>query len=334
MNILFTCAGRRNYLIDYFKSIKDVRTFACDTSIYAPALYTADEYFIVPDVFDVNYIAILLDEAIARNIDAIIPLNDLELPIMSGHLKTFKDKGIELIVSDNEVVDICFDKYKTSTFTESLSIGKITTFFKVEDAIRHKNIHTDCNFVIKPRWGFASFCVEYPQNNEELIYLVKIMKNKLMDSCLSRISNIDFERCVLIQRKLSGQEYGIDVVNNLKGDYEATLIRKKIAMRAGETDKATTVHENRLNKIGEEIGRKLKHIGNLDCDLIIENNKFYLLDMNPRFGGGYPFIHEAGANIPLALVEWLKGNQTPDNCLNYKDGVISSKVDKIVRMGQ
>ena len=73
MNILFTCAGRRNYLLDYFKAIDDVRVIACDASKYAPALYIADEYFIVPDVYDLNYISILLSQAKERNINAIIP---------------------------------------------------------------------------------------------------------------------------------------------------------------------------------------------------------------------------------------------------------------------
>jgi carbamoyl-phosphate synthase large subunit len=124
----------------------------------------------------------------------------------------------------------------------------------------------------------------------------------------------------------------MDVINNLDSKYEATLIRKKIAMRAGETEKAETIYDERLNKIGKEIGNNLKHTGILDSDLIIENGNIYLLEMNARFGGGYPFMHFAGANFPLALVEWLKGNKTPENCFKYKDGSISAKVDKLIAL--
>ncbi len=144
----------------------------------------------------------------------------------------------------------------------------------------------------------------------------------------------DPEKCFLIQKKLTGQEYGMDVINNLQGEHEAVLLRRKIQMRAGETDKAETIFDPRLKMIGEEIGRELKHIGNLDCDLIIENENIYLLEMNPRFGGGYPFMHFAGANLPLAIVGWLKGNNTPAGCFDYPEGCISAKVDVIVGLNR
>ncbi len=80
----------------------------------------------------------------------------------------------------------------------------------------------------------------------------------------------------------------------------------------------------------KKLAGNLKLIGNLDCDLIVENEDIYLLEMNPRFGGGYPFMHFAGANLPLAITEWLKGNKTPAGCFEYLDRCISAKVDYIV----
>ena len=332
MNLLFTCAGRRNYLLKYFKEIKDTKIFACDVSIYAPALYAADEYFIVPEVYDNNYITILLQEAKKRHIDAVFPLNDLELPVLATNKSKFAAEGITVIVPDKEVVDLCFDKLQIKSFAENLTVKSIPTFLIIEDALNYQTLNPGCRFVIKPRWGSASFGIEYPENNEELISLYPMAKKKLEKSFLNFINSGDLEHSILIQRKLSGQEYGLDVVNNLNAEYVATFIRRKIAMRSGETDKAETVYDDRLFKIGEEIGKKLKHIGILDCDLFLENDNIYLLEMNPRFGGGYPFIQFAGANLPLALVEWLKGNKTPPGCFDYKDACISAKVDEIVSM--
>jgi len=332
MNILFTCAGRRNYLLKFFKSVQGVKTFACDSSVYAPALYEADDYFIVPDVYDRNYINFLFKEAILRRISAIIPLNDLELPVLAKNKKKFEAGGIKILVSDLKVINTCFDKYKTISFSANLNVCKIPTFLKPEDAIMYQSNNPDCSFVIKPRWGTASIGIFYPKNKDELFFLFNYNKDRISQTFLNKISSTDYENCILIQKRIIGQEYGIDIINNLDARYEATLIRKKISMRSGETDKAETLHDGRLKTLGKEIAGKLKHIGILDCDVIIANGSIYLLEMNPRFGGGYPFMHSAGVNLPYALTEWIRGNITPPGCFNYHDNYISAKVDNILRI--
>lgn len=334
MHILFTCSGRRNYLLDYFREIEGVGVISCDASPFAPSLYYSDDHFIVPEVYEPDYVDVLLEEAKKRKIQAIIPLNDLELPIMAEHKHRFEEKNIRVIVSSKQVVDLCFDKLATVTFAQHLPdpVKGIPTFFHTDDAIRYQRQNPGYGLIIKPRWGTASIGIEYPESEEELVYLFKQVKRKVMSSFLSKISSTDIENCVLIQKRIEGQEYGMDVINNLDGLHEGTLVRRKIAMRAGETDKAEMVHDERLFSLGRIIGQKLRHIGNLDCDLFIENNAVYLLEMNPRFGGGYPFSHEAGANLPQALIEWLSGNPTPPGSFQYKDRYFVAKVDKLVTM--
>lgn len=103
-------------------------------------------------------------------------------------------------------------------------------------------------------------------------------------------------------------------------------------MRAGETDKAISVIDERFNQIGKIIGENLKHIGNLDCDVFEHNGDLYVLELNPRFGGGYPFSHEAGCNTVKAYVEWLKGNSKFSQFSNYKEGLMFSKCDRMLRV--
>ncbi len=330
MNILFTCAGRRNYLLDFFKSIKGVKVFACDISVYAPALHTAHESFIVPDVYNNEYITILLSESKKRDINAIIPLNDLELPILAKSKCLFDKIGIKVIVSDLDVINICFDKIRTVDFSESISVTKIPTFTDINEAFAFKKENNDCSFIIKPRWGTASIGIASAQDLIQLEYQYNLIKSNLTNTLLNKISSSDSGRSVIIQKMISGIEYGIDVINDLNGSYVTTLIRKKLAMRAGETDKAVTVHDNRINKIGEEIGQRLKHIGLLDCDIFVEDNNIFLLEMNPRIGGGYPFSHIAGANYPVALINWLKGHTAPSGCFDYKSDFFSAKADNII----
>jgi carbamoyl-phosphate synthase large subunit len=330
MNILFTCAGRRHYLLGYFKAIKNVKVVACDTSIYAPALYNAHEFFIVPEVSDKDYIDILLKEAKDRKIDAIIPLNDIELPILADYKTRFINEGIVVVISTLEVIDYCFDKLKSSSFSERLGIKSVPTFNNLENALEYLRMSPTSKFVIKPRWGTASIGVEYPQDSEELITRFNLLRRKISTTFPDIKCNSDHENCILIQKKIEGEEYGLDVVNNLNGDYIATLARRKIAMRSGETDKAETVSDENLSKLGANIGINLRHIGMLDCDVIIENKDIYIIDMNPRFGGGYPFMHFSGANVPLALVEWLKGNTVDSTIFKYQIGMSLAKTDIII----
>ena len=135
---------------------------------------------------------------------------------------------------------------------------------------------------------------------------------------------------------IDGQEYGLDIINDLEGNYQSTIVKKKIAMRSGETDCAMTVNMKKLTQIGEKLSVVLNHVGNLDCDLFINNKEeIYVLEMNARFGGGYPFSHLAGVNLPKAIIKWLR-NETVDvdKLLTAQPNVIGQKDIEIVELKQ
>ena len=49
------------------------------------------------------------------------------------------------------------------------------------------------------------------------------------------------------------------------------------------------------------------------------------MELNPRFGGGYPFSHAAGANVPSALIAWRRGLAPKPEWLRVRPGVLSAK---------
>ena len=81
MNILFTCAGRRTYLLKYFKENLGVgdKIIATDMQLSAPALQAADIKIQVPSVYAPEYIDITLGICKEHKVDALLCLNDLEL---------------------------------------------------------------------------------------------------------------------------------------------------------------------------------------------------------------------------------------------------------------
>lgn len=334
MNILFTCAGRRNYLLQYFREALhgEGKIVAADASPDAPALQEADTGFVAPPVEDGNYIDAILGICKSNDIRMLISLNDLELPVLSHSREEFLKIGTLPVVSDKRVIDICFDKWATMKFIDSLGYKSPATFLTLTEA--YSAIDTgglQFPIYIKPRWGTASIGITIVNDKKELELGYEYVRYLIGKSMIAQISNTDPDHTLLIQQKLNGLEYGLDIVNDLKGNNAAVFVKKKLGMRAGETDRAVTVRDERIEHVGETIGRKLMHIGNLDCDLFLDNGDIYILELNPRFGGGYPFSHVAGSDVPSALIAWALGNPVKKGWLSVTPGIQSAKCDRLVR---
>ena len=335
MNILFTCAGRRNYLINYFKeALKGTgKIYATDIQMTAPALIDADVAIQVPSIYNTDYISSLKKIIVENSINAIISLNDLELPILAAHRKILERSGAKLIVSNERVIDISFDKKKTADFITSIGLNTPLTYTSFDVAcskIRSKELRFP--LVIKPRWGSASIGIDFPENLEEFDIAYKLQTIRLKRTILAEASKEDINNAMLIQEKISGKEFGMDILNDFNGNYVGTFVREKLSMRAGETDKAISVIDPRFEEIGRIIGQNLKHIGNLDCDVFLSDDRLYVLELNPRFGGGYPFSHLAGVNIPAIYIEWLKGGTDIKKYIDYKAGIMFSKCDRLINV--
>lgn len=336
MNILFTCAGRRNYLINYFKEALKKETgkvFATDMQLTAPALVDADVAIQVPAIYSPDYIPSLLKIIEENKIDGVISLNDLELPILSEAKSEIEALGAKVIVSDGQAIKIAFDKWETVKFLENNGLKSPKTFIDfraAKKAIASGELHFP--LVIKPRWGSASIGIDFPEDMEELELAYTLQTIRLKRTILAEASKEDIDHAILIQEKIPGNEYGMDVLNDFEGNYVGTYVRQKLQMRSGETDKAISVIDERFEKIGQTIGQNLKHIGNLDCDVFEHNGELYVLELNPRFGGGYPFSHEAGNNTAAIYIEWLKGNKDISQHSDYREGIMFSKCDRLLKV--
>lgn len=332
MNILFTCAGRRTYLLKYFREnmSEGDKIIATDMQLSAPALQAADIKLQVPAVYDPQYIDITLDICRKYSVDALLCLNDLELPILAENKARFDEIGVRVIVSDPQVIDICFDKYKTAQWVESIGLNAPKTYVTIASA-KEALAKGEVAFPLfmKPRWGSGSIGLETIEDMEELEIYYHLLMKKIKKTILATASVGD--EYIMIQEKLTGKEFGLDVMNDLKGNNVAVSVKQKLAMRAGETDKATTVDLPEVREMGTAIGRNLKHIGNLDVDIMQRANGDYcVLELNPRFGGGYPFSYEAGVNMPLAIIKWLKGETVDTAILQSKYGKTFAKNDYLV----
>jgi carbamoyl-phosphate synthase large subunit len=333
MNVLLTCVGRRSYTVEVFKqAVGDhSRVLACDSSPDAPALQKADKAFIVPRIDHGDYIDALLAICDDHQIGLLVPALEPELLLLATHRARFLAIGTVPLVSTPEIVATCYDKLATSRFLSNCGLGIPYTFDSL-DAARAALSRREITFplVVKPRWGVSSIGMQFPEDDEELELSYQLTKKQIERSFLAEISATDSQRNILIQERLPGEEYGMDVINDLNGNYVCTFIKRKTRMWAGQTDRAVTVRNDRLEMIGQLIGEKLGQIGILDCDAFVTEHGCYVIDINPRIGGGYPFSHIAGANLPAALIAWANGQQPDAAWFRIRPNVAASRRDTLV----
>lgn len=335
MNILLTSVGRRSYLVNYFKEALKGRglVHAANSSSLSPAFLCADKCVVTPIIYSDDYIPFLKDYCIKNDINAVISLFDVDLPVLALHRDEFMQLGVNVIVADKDKVDICNDKWRTYLFLRENGFAVPKTFVSLAEAEKaFKSGELSFPVMVKPRWGMGSLAIFEAENIEELRVFYDKSKRNIMRSYLKFEAAQEEKACVLIQEKICGQEYGMDVINDLEGNYMHTVVKKKHAMRSGETDCAVTVDDENMRNIGKQLSLLLKHRGNLDVDVLMKKDVPYVLEMNARFGGGYPFSHMAGVNLPQAIVNWLAGENVPEEMLREETGVCAHKDISLVRM--
>lgn len=335
MNVLITSAGRRNYLVEYFKAALGGAglVMAADASPHASALYAADRRFLVPAADEDGHTDALLDVCAANEVALLVSVNDMELPALAASKALFATIGTHVLVSDPGVIRICHDKLLTAEFLATHGVESPRTVASAEEArslVATGELHFP--LAVKPRFGSASVGFEIVDDDVELSAALTVADARARRSQAQVPARPGVSR-VVVQELLVGSEYGLDVLSDLQGRYVATAVKRKLSMRAGETDRAVTVSDDRLETVGATIGRALHSVGVLDCDLIVSDDRACVIDMNPRFGGGYPFSHVAGINMPAAILAWLRG-ETPDpRWFRYRPDVASAKYDMLMPIG-
>jgi len=333
MNVLLTCAGRRTPVVSAFKDALrgEGRVLACDASWEAPALQQADRAFLVPRVDGAGYVGALLAICERERVSVMIPALEPELPLLAEHRARFLRIGTLPLLSSSEVIARCQDKLEAARFLQSCGLRAPRSFVSLE-AVRQALANGEVSFplVIKPRWGVSSIGLQVVADGAELELAFHLLRRQLPRTALARASAADPERCILVQEHLSGDEYGLDVVNDLQRRYVCTFVKRKLRMRGGQTDRAVTVRDARLEAVGRVLGEKLGHVGLLDCDAFATGDGVCVIDLNPRIGGGYPFSHAAGANFPAALLAWMKGRRADPRWLRLEPGVTAARSEQLL----
>ena len=318
MNVLLSCAGRRSYLVDWFRAAvaPGGRVVAVNSIAESTAMAAADEAYVSPPLADAGYVEFLLDVCRREDVGLIVPVFDLELPVLAAAGDRFRADGVVVAVSSVGVIDACQDKLATADIAARAGLAGAPATLDPAEAVGWLADGVGQVFV-KPRRGTGSILTWSTDDPTEVAVLQRKVRRDLAATYL------DGE--AIVQAGLSGIEHGLTVVNDFDGRIHAVLANRKRAMRAGETDVAETVADERLDAAGRALGETLRHVGALDVDVFVDGDVVTVLDLNPRIGGNYPFSHLAGADLPAAYVEWANGEVAPPKRFLVRPGVVGLK---------
>ena len=290
-NILITSVGRRVSLVRLFKkAFKDLNinglVYAVDMDMHAPALYVADKFQIVKRVTESGYVEQLCDICEENKINLIIPTIDTELYILSQNTSLFNEKGVKLLVCNDNVNEICKDKRNTESFFNDNNIPT-PTLYDLNEA--QKLVDNDYPLILKPAQGSSSIGVTKIKNLNELLFF------------------FDYIDDAIIQDYIKGDEYTIDILVDFDGKVRCAVPRLRMETRAGEVSKAITINNPTIIDWSYKIAKALKgSVGCITIQCIKDNNEaLKFIEINPRFGGGFPLAAEAGANFPRWILQML-----------------------------
>lgn len=322
-NLLISCAGRRSYLVEYFQEALAGagKVVAANLIADAPAMLVADEAVIVPASHEPDYVPRLLEICREHKISMLLSAHDLDTVCLAGHKREFEAIGVVPVIADPEFARIAYDKYLTIDFLTEHGFANCPAALDLDRALEMLVVG-DMRYpvIVKPRTGFGSIGLSIAHDEQDLRNAFRQLRRTIQQTPIIHSEGYRLQDSIMIQQFVSGQEYGIDVVNDLNGKLAAVFVEKKLGMRSGETDKAVIVADKLLQELGENIGRASKHPGVLDLDVIVSDGVAYVLEMNARFGGHYPFAHLAGANVPAALIAWAEGREVNPDWLTVEPG--------------
>lgn len=315
MNILILSAGTRNKIVQYFvKTLNGQgKVIATDMSNLAPAIYDADKFYIVPKMTDPTYLDVILKICKEENISGVLSLIDPELSLLAKNKDKFNEIGTTVIGSSYDLCELSLDKFKMFEWLTNHGYNCAKSYMDKEkfyEDVINENITYPV--FVKPARGSASIAISkvYDKETVELLFA--------------------HDEGLMIQEFLNGQEIGADVyIDMISGEVISIFTKKKLKMRAGETDKAVSFKDDKLFDLIKKFVSKAGYRGQIDIDIFDIDGEYYISEVNPRFGGGYPHAYESGCDHMKLIENNLEGNINKSAIGTYKSDIYMMKYNEI-----
>ena len=317
MNILLLSSGTRNKIVQYFKKTLagNGNVICTDMSNLAPSIYEADRFYTVPRITAPGYLDVILDICQKEKIDGVLSLIDPELSLLAENKDKFEAVGTAVIGSSYELCEMSLDKFQMYNWLTEHGYKCARSYMDKEEFFADVEAgKAKYPIFVKPVRGSASIAISkvYDKETVELLFA--------------------HSDGLMIQEFLDGQEIGADVyIDMISNEVISIFTKKKILMRAGETDKAESFKDEKLFELIKRFVSEAGYNGQIDIDIFDVNGEYYISEVNPRFGGGYPHAYESGADHMKMIVNNLEGKA--NECVigeNYEVGTYMMKYNDVM----
>lgn len=306
---LLSSAGRRGSLVKLLQEqpLRGVqsRVVTTDASLLSAAGRLADHFEQVPQVRDPEFISRTLEIAAKHDVGVIIPTIDPEIEVYANQRGAFAQRGIDVWVSTPEVARLGWDKWALYEWLRKRGLPTVDTFevSNLPEGVLRGPV------VAKPRSGSSGIGV-------------------VIADSVDVLGIDDLDESYIVQSKAPGFEVTIDFAVGRDGRVLGIVPRRRIEVRGGEVSKGVTVDYPAVIEVARSVATQLPGAyGALNVQVFYEpaSGEINIIEINPRFGGGYPLAHLAGANFFSALLRDGRGEHVDE--LRWEAGTLLLRYD-------
>jgi carbamoyl-phosphate synthase large subunit len=299
--VLLTCAGQRVDIVRAFRDAGAV-ALAADADPLAPALYHADRQAIVPRIADPGYVPALAALVREHDVRLLVPLNDLDHPVLSRAREKLEPTLV--LLPDADVCDRMSDKLEAHRFFAERGIASPRSWAP-------ENPPGDARYplLVKARQGFGSRHIYRADDPEQLDFFLRY----------TTVPSFVQERC-------RGEEFSIDVFSDMDGRCLNAIPRTMLLSKGGESIKGASIQDRELIEYGRDVAETvgIKGPANIQC-FREPDGSLPVTDVNTRFGGGFPLPLAAGSRYPELALALARGESPEPRLGEFEEGVFMTR---------
>nr|WP_228530833.1 MULTISPECIES: ATP-grasp domain-containing protein [Myxococcaceae] len=276
------------------------------------AFHAADRGFVVPRCSSPDFVPALLALCERQAVRLLVPTIDSELGVLAAQRARFEAAGVTVAVSSPEVVAISEDKQRTHAWL--VQEGLPTVRQGSVEAVLAQPEQWRFPVIVKPRRGSSS------------VGVVQVGDARQLAATGRRGDDI-------VQAVAPGHEYTVDFLADRAGRCRCTVPRRRLEVRGGEVSKGMTVRSEVLEALAWRVCERLPGAyGTLNVQLFLDeaSGTVNVIEINARFGGGFPLAWEAGAHLPRWMIEEVLGLPSTASQGAWRDRLVMLRYDSAV----
>lgn len=303
-NLLLTFSGRKSYVLKALaRSSRAGVIVAADADPAAPIRAHTKSFALVPRASDAEaYLSALEDLCSDHAIDAILPLNDLDVCLLTRERARFGQAGARVLGAPAPTTEVLCDKLRAASWLAAKGFKTPETWLASDPVARRARVPG--LRIVKERQGQGSQGFRVLEPGEDVAALSPTL---------------------VVQDHIEGRHFDLDILRAPSGEVVSVVAKEKLESAGGTACITRSIADPRLIELGVALGSAIEHVGAIDVDVIARDDVLHVLEVNPRLGGCFPFSCIFCPEFADALLAIARGESPPSFLGRYRDGVVVAR---------